>query len=125
VRAPGGGSAGSLQGPSAAAAVLSPIPAETAPKIIQLLAVDRVAVATGPKLFVDQIEADIGQSYGVSHSTISRLLTSGWGIKLEGRIPHPGHRQSGCEAAMPVADRRIAHRRISETAVGASGGTFA
>src|SRR5262244_131451 len=29
VRAPGGGSAGSLQGPSAAAAVLSPIPAET------------------------------------------------------------------------------------------------
>jgi hypothetical protein len=73
VRAPGGGSAGSLQGPSAAAAVLSPIPAETAPKIIQLLAVDRVAVATGPKLFVDQIEADVGRSYGVSHSTISRL----------------------------------------------------
>jgi hypothetical protein len=29
VRAPGGGSPGSLQGPSAAAAVLSPIPAET------------------------------------------------------------------------------------------------
>ena len=64
MRAPGGGSAGSLQGPSAAAAVLSPIPAETAPKIIQLRAVDRVAVATGPKLFVDRIEADIGRSYG-------------------------------------------------------------
>jgi len=38
-----------------------------------VLAVDCVVAATGSKLFVDQIEADIGRSYGVSHSTISRL----------------------------------------------------
>ena len=86
MRAPGGGSAGSLQGPSAAAAVLSPIPAETAPKIIQLLAVDRVVAATGPKLFVDQIEADVGRSNGVSHSI--RGSRCGWGIsRLEGQCP--------------------------------------
>jgi hypothetical protein len=45
----------------------------TAPNILYVLAVDCVVAATGPKLFVDQIEADIGQSYGVSHSTISKL----------------------------------------------------
>ena len=30
---------------------------------------------------------DFGASCRVSHSTISRLLASGWGIKLEGRYP--------------------------------------
>ena len=42
-------------------------------KIIEVLAVDCVVAATGSKLFAGQIVADIGRSYGVSHSTISRL----------------------------------------------------
>jgi hypothetical protein len=50
-----------------------PIPAETARHYSESLAGDCVVPATGSKLFGDQIDAEIGRSYGVSHSTISRL----------------------------------------------------
>jgi hypothetical protein len=52
---------------------LPPIPAETGQRYSESLAVGCVVPATGSKLFVDQIEDDIGRSYGVHHSTISRL----------------------------------------------------
>jgi len=41
-------------------------------------------VATGPKLFVDQIEADIGPSYGVSHSSSNQRVGHS---RLEGQCP--------------------------------------
>jgi hypothetical protein len=52
---------------------LSPIPHWAANKILQALAVDCVLPATGSqKIFGDQIMADTGRSYGVSHSSERR-----------------------------------------------------
>jgi len=53
-----------------------------------VLAVDRVAVATGPKLFVDQIEADNWPMLWRQPFNDFEALTSGWGIsRREGQCP--------------------------------------
>ena len=78
-----------------------PIPAETGQRYSESFAVDCVVAATGPKLFVDQIEADIGRSYGVSHSTISRLASGREASGLEENASHPA---TGRVRAVPMAN---------------------
>src|SRR5204863_5092801 len=48
-----------------------------AAKILQALAVDCVVPATGPKLFVDQIVADIGRSYRSEERRVGKSVDLG------------------------------------------------
>src|SRR5215467_677313 len=78
VRAPGGGLAGSLQGPSAAAAVLSPIPAETGQRYSKR---SRLTVLLWPQVQNYSLTKLRLILVGVMASAIQQFLgSSGWGI---------------------------------------------
>src|SRR5215831_16717459 len=114
VRAPGGGLAGSLQGPSAAAAVLSPIPAETGQRYSKR---SRLTVLLWPQAqnySLTKLRLILAGAMALAIQRFRGSRPVGGRHQLEGSASHPRHRQ--WEMLMPMANRRIAHPPTGSTA---------